>query len=73
MEKKLAIASYNKPNKLLNQRSEILNVCRCKNSICKVSRFFLGFFSTFKETTVVRVSYSVLDLPSLLGAVLGHV
>ena len=27
MEEKLAIASHNRPNELLNQRSEILNVC----------------------------------------------
>ena len=27
MEEKLAIVSYNNPNELLNQRSEIFNVC----------------------------------------------
>ena len=30
MEKKLGIASYNNPNELLNQKLEILNVCRHK-------------------------------------------
>ena len=31
LEEKLAIASYNNSNELLNQKSEILNVCRYKN------------------------------------------
>ena len=30
MEEKLAIASYNNPNELLNQGSEIFNVCKRK-------------------------------------------
>ena len=29
-EEKVVIASYNSPNKLLNQKSEIFNVCRHK-------------------------------------------
>ena len=32
MEEKLAITSYNNPNELINQRSEMLNVCRHKKS-----------------------------------------
>ena len=32
MEEKLAIAFYYNPNELLNQKSEILNVCRHKKS-----------------------------------------
>ena len=28
MEKKLTIATYNRPKKLLNQRSEVFNICR---------------------------------------------
>ena len=32
-EEKLAIDSYNNPNELLNQRSEILNVCRYKKKL----------------------------------------
>ena len=32
MEEKLAVVSYNNPNELLNQRSEILNFCRHKNA-----------------------------------------
>ena len=28
MEEKLTIATYNKPKELLNQRSEVFNICR---------------------------------------------
>ena len=47
MEEKLAIASYNNPNELLNQRSEILNVCRLKKNgylVDKNKAFLICYF-----------------------------
>ena len=73
IEEKLTIASYNNPNELLNQRSEILRACRHKKGLapwqieCGLSFYFVfwwvGAFSFFLAANLI---IKCLGQPSLV-------